>query len=563
MGTRQYVGARYVPTFANPIQWDNQRIYEPLTMVTYLNNTYTSKKPVPQGVDINNTEYWALSGNYNAQVEQYRQEVENIQKVVARAVNVKDFGAVGNANYYDKTTNQYYADAEFTTKPTSDVAAFESAISFASTNKIHKIYVPRGNYYLPNKSFTCSEDSYLFEGEPGSNLISENLASGAFITINSPTKTWAVFECPCVMKNITLLGTYYVNNKLITTVVGLHFNPGGWSQGRKIENVGISFFNIGLKASDFNETTIEHCCIRMCDNGVYFTEGGYNPVPGFIHKSEINLCARCIYAPNAGASTLRISESSVGGGSGVCYEGTVNSLIVANCASEFDFTCCCDNDGNANAPFVIKGGTVMFDGCSFLSSGGSNDFKKTLSNAPVYTANSPKFIIAEGSANENVSYGVFFNACTVKRGGFGDNSIAMLGKLTSGRVGASGNILDMYGYGTATGANNVIPKNDLSIISENITKDDAYHATSGAKITLNGYSGTIMFHLDPTTDTSVTFTFYHDSTKISDQYVGITASDEYTKHTAASIIPSGANKIEITINTPCEFDVDSCFIEID
>lgn len=78
MGTRQYVGARYVPTFANPIQWDNQRIYEPLTMVTYLNNTYTSKKPVPQGVDINNKEYWALTGNYNAQVEQYRQETENI-----------------------------------------------------------------------------------------------------------------------------------------------------------------------------------------------------------------------------------------------------------------------------------------------------------------------------------------------------------------------------------------------------------------------------------------------------------------------------------------------------
>lgn len=82
MATRQYIGARYVPTFANPIQWDNQRIYEPLTMVTYLNNTYTSKKPVPQGVDINNGEYWVLSGNYNAQVEQYRQEVDKYKQDV-------------------------------------------------------------------------------------------------------------------------------------------------------------------------------------------------------------------------------------------------------------------------------------------------------------------------------------------------------------------------------------------------------------------------------------------------------------------------------------------------
>ena len=78
MATRQYIGARYVPAFANPIEWDNNRIYEPLTMVTHLNNTYTSKKPVPQKVDINNTDYWVLTGNYNAQVEQYRQEVENV-----------------------------------------------------------------------------------------------------------------------------------------------------------------------------------------------------------------------------------------------------------------------------------------------------------------------------------------------------------------------------------------------------------------------------------------------------------------------------------------------------
>lgn len=82
MPTRQYVGARYVPKFANPIQWDSNNIYEPLEMVTYLNNTYTSKKPVPQGVDINNKEYWVLTGNYNAQVEQYRQEVEALKETI-------------------------------------------------------------------------------------------------------------------------------------------------------------------------------------------------------------------------------------------------------------------------------------------------------------------------------------------------------------------------------------------------------------------------------------------------------------------------------------------------
>ena len=54
--TRQYIGARYVPKFADPIAWDKNNSYEALTIVTYLNNSYTSKKPVPVGVEITNNE---------------------------------------------------------------------------------------------------------------------------------------------------------------------------------------------------------------------------------------------------------------------------------------------------------------------------------------------------------------------------------------------------------------------------------------------------------------------------------------------------------------------------
>lgn len=74
-GVRQYVGARYVPVFADPLEWSDQREYEPLTIVTYQGNSYTSMQSVPVGVDIDNTAYWAQTGNYNAQIEAYRQEV--------------------------------------------------------------------------------------------------------------------------------------------------------------------------------------------------------------------------------------------------------------------------------------------------------------------------------------------------------------------------------------------------------------------------------------------------------------------------------------------------------
>lgn len=76
MAVREYIGARYVPVFADPIEWDSQRAYEPLTMVTYQGSTYISRQAVPIGVDnIDNTEYWLLFSVFSAQVEQYRQEV--------------------------------------------------------------------------------------------------------------------------------------------------------------------------------------------------------------------------------------------------------------------------------------------------------------------------------------------------------------------------------------------------------------------------------------------------------------------------------------------------------
>lgn len=73
-----YIGARYVPIFGG--EWDNSKTYEPLVIVTNQGNSYTSVTFVPTGIDINNTTYWALTGNYNAQVEQYQQEVAQVSE---------------------------------------------------------------------------------------------------------------------------------------------------------------------------------------------------------------------------------------------------------------------------------------------------------------------------------------------------------------------------------------------------------------------------------------------------------------------------------------------------
>lgn len=89
MAVRQYVGARYVPKFADPVAWQSGTSYEALTIVTYNNASYTSKIPVPAtvGNPADNPTYWALTGNYNAQVEAYREETVAVREELTQTQN--------------------------------------------------------------------------------------------------------------------------------------------------------------------------------------------------------------------------------------------------------------------------------------------------------------------------------------------------------------------------------------------------------------------------------------------------------------------------------------------
>lgn len=101
-GTQQYIGARYVPVFAEPIEWNINKPYESLTIVTYQGSSYTSKCAVPGGTDITNTRYWAKTGDYNAQVAEYRAAVGDL------STQVTGF-AKDNAEFREKIT-QYNKD---------------------------------------------------------------------------------------------------------------------------------------------------------------------------------------------------------------------------------------------------------------------------------------------------------------------------------------------------------------------------------------------------------------------------------------------------------------------
>ena len=100
--TRQYMGARYVPIFGrkdeSTTEWDNSAPYEPLTIVTYQGNSYTSRQEVPAGVAITNTDYWVSTGNFNAQVDAYRQNVISLQNSVTALGDLLPSSAFDSVN---------------------------------------------------------------------------------------------------------------------------------------------------------------------------------------------------------------------------------------------------------------------------------------------------------------------------------------------------------------------------------------------------------------------------------------------------------------------------------
>ena len=107
MAVHQYIGARYVPKiFDNPAggsDWAENTSYEPLTIVTYNNSSYTSKKFVPStiGNPADNPDYWVVTGNYNAQIADLTTKIESIS---GSKINTYSAGYEGTLNKFSGIT---------------------------------------------------------------------------------------------------------------------------------------------------------------------------------------------------------------------------------------------------------------------------------------------------------------------------------------------------------------------------------------------------------------------------------------------------------------------------
>ena len=255
-----YVGHRYVPKIFG--EWDKQNEYEGLSIVTHQGASYTSKKRVPVGIDILNEEFWVITGNYNAQVDGYRQEVKAFDgRITDNEDKVNNL--IDEMFVYNSVENEIYIDSN---------ASYEGD----------------GSKVLPY--------SKISDGFEHIKKLTDKGAEGKWIIRLSGTfnEGYRIIDMPNVRETIEIVGDTTVSGEPdtvlsgldISSVNGLWFEPGG--------NLSVVIKNIIFKdyksyaviMKDQGKLLVDNCIFNDC----YFGVGGINQNRTTVHHSIFNRC---------------------------------------------------------------------------------------------------------------------------------------------------------------------------------------------------------------------------------------------------------------------------------
>lgn len=273
MSVREYVGARYVPKFADPVEWQKDTSYEALTIVTYNNSSYTSKIPVPStvGNPANNGDYWALTGNYSAQVQE--------------AIS-KSFGAIIDVQNPGSTTGLARCVCD---KITDDYAALQAIVDYAAKNNY--IVMLTGVCYISQPinitkpvtilgTGTFTGDGNLDESVNDETVISGIKCKSDGFLMNSTQS--CVFENFCVYRSVDGINNGFVFNR---------------NKYCKFDNIAVSGFWCAFNVALTDEPSYKHNNFMFnsffnitCNNNTY----GVRMVSNNINNNAChNLFVKC------------------------------------------------------------------------------------------------------------------------------------------------------------------------------------------------------------------------------------------------------------------------------
>ena len=123
----QQTGPRTVIVPADPIIWSAKRSYEYLTLVASADfgQAYISKRDVPAGTSLTNTDYWIPAAQYNAQLAEIQRNLAAIAPDVEEAFDAIDYTGKKLTLFGDST---FLANGDGDGRTTNGVTSYISAM---------------------------------------------------------------------------------------------------------------------------------------------------------------------------------------------------------------------------------------------------------------------------------------------------------------------------------------------------------------------------------------------------------------------------------------------------
>ena len=287
---RQYVGARYVPKIVG--EWDKALQYEALSVVTYKGNSFTSKVPVPANVEINNTDYWINTGNYNAQVEEYRKET----------LATKELANNTNSDLQAFKKNQTNTNNEINTKINSTTSALnnlKNVVFDGDTPSVITVAKEGGRFHTINEAITfakkyCSRDTrvtiLIYGGVYRESIVLTKNPGIDLVGIGMPE---IISDAPYPNGPANIYGDTYIE--------GIYFHSTGKNSyafhldGSTDTSCGTSVYVVNCKFVSDNQPALGCGCTRGCKytfiNCLFYgTDGIYvhNEASANVEKQEFN-----------------------------------------------------------------------------------------------------------------------------------------------------------------------------------------------------------------------------------------------------------------------------------
>ena len=432
MAVRQYIGARYVPKFyensLGTAEWQAGVIYEPLTIVTYNGNSYTSKKTVAAdiGNPSDNPSYWVATGNFNEQLADVsgrlasaEEDIDNAETDIATLkkkcgyYTPEMFGAVGDG-------------------VTDDYNAFNAMLGEVEQGDL--ILLCAKTYYVSqqlniNKNFIRISGIAISEYSP---VIITDIDSGALFKVTG---------AGCVFDNLQISGP----SRGATTACAIDFDGSvinGDCDGT-VENCVVYRFEYGIKAGGRN-VVIRNCNISAPRYGIVW----YQLLNAVEHRGHIVDNCRFHGVPvgikNEINNTLHVKNLTIknnifDGESATIFSGYSGGLTVKNNVLYIVPTTggagnIIQIDENADSEFadrdVIEGNVLHIAGKQYagIAVNGAvkaiikNNFIENTARRGIYTTGSADVIIANNIIDTATSWAIECAAATT--GAIANNIIA-------------------------------------------------------------------------------------------------------------------------------------------